>query len=58
MSSAMEKFTQAAEDTPILLLDVNLGNKVERLTLYSGDQNHLESVAKDFAIKHGLDEDN
>lgn len=30
------------EETPILLLDVNLGNRVERLTLFTGDEEHLE----------------
>ena len=44
-SSAAEK-DDRMEETPILLLDVNLGSKVERLTLYSGDEDCLEQVAK------------
>ena len=43
------------EETPILLLDVNLGDRVERLTLNSGDEDRLEEVAKSFAEAHGLD---
>ena len=43
------------EETPILLLDVNLGSKVERLTLYNGDEERLEVVAKEFSKKYGLD---
>lgn len=43
------------EETPILLLDVNLGNRVERLTLYSGDEERLEEVAQQFAKIHDLD---
>jgi hypothetical protein len=34
------------ESTPILLLDVNLGDRMERLTLYSGDEDHLQEVSK------------
>jgi hypothetical protein len=34
------------EETPILLLDVNLGHRVERLTLYNGDEHRLQNVAK------------
>ena len=45
------------ERSPILLLDVNLGNRVERLTLYSGDEECLEAVAHDFAVRHDLDEE-
>ena len=45
-NSAMEKDEEKNEETPILLLDVNLGSKVERLTLYSGDENCLEEVAR------------
>ena len=45
-SSAAEKEDDRTEETPILLLDVNLGSKVERLTLYSGDEDCLEQVAK------------
>jgi len=37
------------------LLDVNLGNRVERLTLYSGDEERLEEVAQQFAKIHDLD---
>ena len=44
--SAIDKCDEKAEETPILLLDVNLGAKVERLTLYSGDEECLEEVAK------------
>ena len=54
-NSAMEKDEEKNEETPILLLDVNLGSKVERLTLYSGDEDCLEEVARQFSQKHGLD---
>ena len=40
--SGGEKEDERNEETPILLLDVNLGSKVERLTLYSGDEDCLE----------------
>lgn len=33
---------ESNEETPILLLDVNLGSRVERLTLFTGDEEHLE----------------
>ena len=40
---------------PILFVDVNLGeDKVERLTVLEGDS--AETVAKDFWIKHGLND--
>ena len=48
-NSAMEKDEEKNEETPILLLDVNLGSKVERLTLYSGDEDCLEEVARQFS---------
>ena len=51
-----ERQSQLVERSPILLLDVNLGNRVERLTLYSGDEQCLEAVAHDFATMHDLDE--
>ena len=44
--SGTDKHDEKAEETPILLLDVNLGAKVERLTLYNGDEECLEEVAK------------
>lgn len=34
-----------------------MGNRVERLTLYSGDEERLEQVAKKFAIVHELDQE-
>ena len=34
-----------------------MGNRVERLTLYSGDEERLEHVAKKFAIVHELDQE-
>lgn len=49
------KFSEKEEETPILLLDVNLGCRVERLTLYSGDEDRLEEVAKQFSKLHELD---
>ena len=47
-----ERQEEVAERTPILLLDVNLGSRVERLTLYSGDEECLEAVAQEFAARH------
>jgi hypothetical protein len=44
--------------TPTLILDVNLGDKTDRITLYTGDQEHLHEVAEEFARKHNLDEEN
>ena len=34
-----------------------MGNRVERLTLYSGDEERLEQVAKNFATVHELDQE-
>jgi hypothetical protein len=31
-----------SEEAPTLLLDVNLGEKMDRITLYPGDENRLE----------------
>ena len=44
--------------TPTLILDVNLGDKTDRITLYRGDQEHLHEVAEEFARRHNLDEEN
>ena len=40
------------------MLDVNLGDKTDRIVLYRGDQDHLHEVAEEFARKHNLDEEN
>lgn len=40
---------------PTLLLDVNLGDRMDRITLYKGDENRLDEVAREFATKHGLE---
>ena len=42
---------------PSLILDVNLGEQVDRIVLYKGDENRLAEVAQEFAEKHGIDED-
>lgn len=46
------------EEAPTLLLDVNLGEKMDRITLYPGDEHRLEEIAGEFAARHGLDEEN
>jgi len=38
-----------------LILDVNLGDKTDRITLYREDEDKLEEVAEEFARKHDLD---
>ena len=45
-SESVQRSVDETEESPILLLDVNLGNKVERLTLNSGDEARLEEVAQ------------
>lgn len=42
----------------MLLLDVNLGEKTDRITLYQGDESRLQEVAKQFAMRHNLDSEN
>lgn len=46
------------EEIPTLLLDVNLGEKMDRITLWPGDEERVEEVAAEFARKHGLDAEN
>jgi hypothetical protein len=50
--------TSEPEEAPTLLLDVNLGEKMDRITLYPGDEGRLEEIAGEFAARHGLDEEN
>lgn len=45
------------EEAPTLILDVNLGDKTDRITLYREDEDKLEDVAEEFARKHDLDEE-
>jgi hypothetical protein len=60
--SSRRQYQEEEEDndtsTPTLILDVNLGDKTDRITLYRGDQEHLHEVAEEFARKHNLDEEN
>ena len=42
------------ERVPHLILDVNLGEKVERLIIYEGDQGRLPEVAYEFALQNHL----
>ena len=36
---------------------MNLGEKMDRIVLYKGDEDRLGEVAKQFALKHGIDEE-
>lgn len=40
-----------------LILDVNLGDKTERLVIYKGDEGKLDEVAHEFVLKHELQEE-
>jgi hypothetical protein len=35
-----------SEEAPTLLLDVNLGEKMDRITLYPGDENRLDQITQ------------
>jgi hypothetical protein len=43
--------------TPTLILDVSLGETVDRIVLYRGDEDKLKLIAKDFVAKNNLDEE-
>lgn len=45
-------------DRPTLILDVNLGDKTDRITLFKEDENNLQEVVNAFAKKHELDNEN
>lgn len=47
---------QEVENNPTLILDVNLGDKTDRIALYREDEDNLAGVAEEFARKHNLDE--
>lgn len=42
---------------PHLILDVNLGEQVERLIIYEGDEDRLAEVAHEFALKNQLEKE-
>lgn len=50
-------YEEGESDTPTLILDVNLGDKTDRITLFKGDENNLQEVADVFAKKHELDDE-
>ena len=42
-----------AERVPLLLVDIGIGNRKERIAVYEGDR--ADTLARDFCVRHGLD---
>ena len=45
----------SAIESPNLIIDVNMGDKIEQIMIYKGDEYRIPELAKNFAIKHNLD---